>query len=53
MLKALNPYCGIQFLLENRWEGFIALSEIFLCATVGEALYADMGHFGAKPIKQA
>ncbi len=53
VLKALNPYCGIRFLLENRWEGFIALSEIFLCATGGEALYADMGHLGAKPIKQA
>ncbi|MBI5073597.1 MAG: KUP/HAK/KT family potassium transporter [Nitrospirae bacterium] len=53
VLKAANPYYGIRFLIENRWAGFIALSEIFLCATGGEALYADMGHLGAKPIRQA
>ncbi|MBI5633512.1 MAG: KUP/HAK/KT family potassium transporter, partial [Nitrospirae bacterium] len=53
VLKAVNPYYGIRFLIENRWAGFIALSEIFLCATGGEALYADMGHLGAKPIRQA
>jgi KUP system potassium uptake protein len=53
VLKAVNPYYGMSFLVENRWAGFIALSEIFLCATGGEALYADMGHLGAKPIRQA
>ena len=51
VLKAINPYYAISFLLENKWTGFIALSEIFLCATGGEALYADMGHLGAKPIR--
>jgi KUP system potassium uptake protein len=50
-LKALNPYYAVSFLLENKWAGFVALSEIFLCATGGEALYADMGHLGARPIR--
>jgi KUP system potassium uptake protein len=53
ILKALNPYYGIKFLLENGFKGFIVLGEIILCATGGEALYADMGHLGARPIKQA
>jgi KUP system potassium uptake protein len=50
---ALNPYYGIKFLLTNGLMGFIALGEIILCATGGEALYADMGHLGARPIRQA
>ncbi len=53
VLKALNPYWGINFLLHNGFIGFIALGEIILCATGGEALYADMGHLGAKPIRRA
>lgn len=53
VLKALNPYYGIRFLLDNGVKGFIALGEIILCATGGEALYADMGHLGARPIRQA
>jgi KUP system potassium uptake protein len=53
ILSALNPYHGINFLVKNGWKGFIALGEIILCATGGEALYADMGHLGAKPIRQA
>ena len=53
MLKALNPYYGIKFLLDNGVNGFIALGEIILCATGGEALYADMGHLGSRPIRQA
>ncbi len=53
ILKALNPFYGINFLLENGWKGYIALGEIILCATGGEALYADMGHLGAKPIRHA
>jgi KUP system potassium uptake protein len=53
IIKSVNPYYGIQFLLENGWKGYIALGEIILCATGGEALYADMGHLGAKPIRQA
>ncbi len=53
MLKALNPYYGIRFLLDNGMKGFISLGEIILCATGGEALYADMGHLGSRPIRQA
>lgn len=53
ILKAFNPYYGIKFLSDNGFIGFIALGEIILCATGGEALYADMGHLGGKPIRQA
>jgi len=53
IIKALNPYYGIKFLIENGFKGFIVLGEIILCATGGEALYADMGHLGGKPIRQA
>jgi KUP system potassium uptake protein len=53
IVYALNPYWGIKFLLENGFQGFIVLGEIILCATGGEALYADMGHLGGKPIRQA
>ncbi|TAN40293.1 MAG: potassium transporter Kup [Nitrospirae bacterium] len=53
VLAALNPYHGLKFLASNGMTGFIALGEIILCATGGEALYADMGHLGAKPIRQA
>ena len=53
ILSALNPYYGLKFLLENGLTGFIVLGEIILCATGGEALYADMGHLGGKPIRQA
>ncbi len=53
ILNAINPYWGIRFLAENWWAGFIALGEIILCATGGEALYADMGHLGSRPIRQA
>lgn len=51
VLKAVNPYYGLHFFMENGWIGFLVLGEIFLCATGGEALYADMGHLGAKPIR--
>ena len=53
VLMAINPFYGIKFLLDNGFKGFIALGEIILCATGGEALYADMGHLGARPIRQA
>ncbi len=52
VLKAVNPYYGMRFFIENGWTGFLVLGEIFLCATGGEALYADMGHLGAKPIRR-
>jgi KUP system potassium uptake protein len=53
VLTALNPYLGVKFMLEHGFTGFIVLGEVILCATGGEALYADMGHLGAKPIRQA
>ncbi|RJQ14152.1 MAG: potassium transporter Kup [Nitrospiraceae bacterium] len=53
VLYAINPYYGINFLLENGWKGYIVLGEVILCATGGEALFADMGHLGGKPIRNA
>jgi KUP system potassium uptake protein len=44
ILKAINPYYAIRFLLDNGIAGFFVLPEVILCATGGEALYADMGH---------
>lgn len=51
VLQALNPYYAINFFLENGIHGFVVLASVVLCITGGEALYADMGHFGRKPIK--
>ncbi len=51
--KAINPYYAIRFLYQNGLAGFFVLSEVILCATGGEALYADMGHLRRKPIIQA
>ena len=53
VLAALSPVPGIRFLTGNQWGGFIALGAVFLSVTGGEALYADMGHFGKKPIRLA
>jgi KUP system potassium uptake protein len=53
IIKAFIPYYAIKFLLENGVTGFIVLGEVLLCATGSEALYADMGHLGAKPIREA
>lgn len=53
ILWAINPYEAIKFLSNNGFIGFIVLSEVILSATGGEALYADMGHLGKKPIVRA
>jgi KUP system potassium uptake protein len=53
VFKAINPYYAINFLYHNGIAGFFVLSEVILCATGGEALYADMGHLGRKPILRA
>jgi len=50
---ALNPSHGMRFLVGNGWKGYIVLGEVILCATGGEALYADMGHLGSTPIRKA
>jgi KUP system potassium uptake protein len=53
VMLAISPYYAIDFMLHNGITGFFILSEVILCATGGEALYADMGHLGAKPIRNA
>jgi len=53
VLLAVSPHYAIDFMLHNGLAGFFILSEVILCATGGEALYADMGHLGAKPIRHA
>jgi KUP system potassium uptake protein len=53
ILAALNPWHAVRFLAENRMTAFIALGAIVLAFTGAEALYADMGHFGKKPIRLA
>ena len=53
VLQALNPYYGAAYLLHGGYAGFAVLGSVFLCVTGAEALYADMGHFGARPIKLA
>lgn len=51
ILQALNPYYAIRFFQTNGMHGFWTLSSVVLCITGAEALYADMGHFGKKPIR--
>jgi KUP system potassium uptake protein len=53
ILGAVNPMHAVQFFSQNGSLGFVVLGAVFLCVTGGEALYADMGHFGRKPIKIA
>ena len=53
VLAAIDPRHAIRFLIENRGHGFAVLGAVFLVVTGGEALYADMGHFGARPIRLA
>jgi len=53
ILKALNPFYGLSFLQAAPWIGFLALGGVLLALTGAEALYADMGHFGRKPIQLA
>ncbi|MGH9901744.1 MAG: potassium transporter Kup, partial [Pyrinomonadaceae bacterium] len=48
---AFNPLHGFDFFLRNGWHGFLVLGTVFLVVTGGEALYADMGHFGKRPIR--
>ncbi len=53
VLVAVDPTNAISFFIRNRLHGFLVLGAVFLAVTGGEALYADMGHFGAKPIRIA
>ncbi len=50
VLRALNPLWAVSFFTANGFEGYLVLGSVFLVVTGGEALYADMGHFGRAPI---
>ena len=51
VLWSLNPIWAVRFFINNGMHGFLVLGAVFLVATGGEALYADLGHFGEKPIQ--
>jgi KUP system potassium uptake protein len=53
VLSAFNPLHGLQFFTANGFHAFVVLGSVFLVVTGGEALYADMGHFGPRPIRVA
>ena len=53
ILSAVFPWHGIMFLVQNGLHGFVVLGAVFLVVTGAEALYADMGHFGKRPIRLA
>ena len=53
VLVALSPHFAVDFALHHKVVAFIALGAVVLAVTGGEALYADMGHFGARPIRFA
>ena len=53
VLMALHPQYALQFALANGWIAFVALGAVVLVVTGGEALYADLGHFGKQPIRWA
>ncbi|HWX78514.1 MAG TPA: KUP/HAK/KT family potassium transporter [Steroidobacteraceae bacterium] len=51
VIAAIDPRHAVRFLADSGRTGFLVLGGVFLCITGGEALYADMGHFGKKPIR--
>jgi KUP system potassium uptake protein len=53
VVAAINPLYGVDYLMRGGFQGFLVLGGVFLCVTGAEALYADMGHFGPKPIRLA
>ena len=53
VLQAVNPWYAVQFFVSNHWVAFVALGAVVLVVTGSETLYADMGHFGRKPIRLA
>jgi KUP system potassium uptake protein len=50
IVASVNPYYAVQYFTHETWPAFLSLGSIFLVVTGGEALYADMGHFGRRPI---
>jgi KUP system potassium uptake protein len=53
VLAAFNPWYAVMFFADNGMTGFLTLGAVFLVVTGGEALYADLGHFGVSPIRRA
>ena len=53
VLTAIDPRHAMTFFRQHGWHGFVVLGAVFLVVTGGEALYADMGHFGKRPIRYA
>jgi KUP system potassium uptake protein len=53
VLLAVSPHHAVRFMLQHGYLGFLVLGSVFLVVTGGEALYADMGHFGLRPIRMA
>ncbi|MCG6630650.1 potassium transporter Kup, partial [Acinetobacter baumannii] len=53
VLHALNPWWGVLFFVEHNWHAVFVLGAVVLAVTGGEALYADMGHFGAKAVRRS
>jgi KUP system potassium uptake protein len=53
VLEAINPANAVDFFIRNGWHGALVLGAVVLSVTGGEALYADMGHFGRSPIRKA
>jgi len=51
VLAALNPWYAVEFMVHNRWQGFVIMGAVFLVITGGEDLYLDMGHLGRLPIR--
>ena len=52
ILKSINPWYGIALFIDEPWTAFVALGSVVLAVTGCEALYADMGHFGRRPISR-
>jgi KUP system potassium uptake protein len=53
VLAAIDPGHALRFLADNGWQGYATIGSVFLVVTGGEALYADLGHFGRRPIRLA
>jgi KUP system potassium uptake protein len=53
VIRAINPWYGVRFFIHHGMAGFLTLGAVVLCITGCEALYADMGHFGKRPIRIA
>lgn len=53
VLQALSPHCALAFFLDSGWHGYLVLGSVVLVVTGAESVYADLGHFGVRPIRLA